>query len=203
MKNTYYSLLFLITATVMVSFVSSLYPISNNQADYIFREELLGRWVDKDMQTRVMLDKWDLNRYKVTIINKKTCELGGRKITAFDTSHFSGFLIQLDGRYFFDCTTDTDHPQFTCMGEEARSSMLPLHFIYKLQIIGNNQLSVSGINMDAMRKFIEKDRNKVKYEQINKDNILLTADAVALQKNILTDKQAVVFIESDTLTRQK
>lgn len=202
MKSKSFLSLFLFTSIVMSSCVSSLYPISDNEKDFIFREELLGHWSDKDMQTQVILDKSDLNKYKVTVIDKKTSGLGGKQITALDTSYFLGFLIQLNGQYFFDCTTDTDHPQFKCIGEEARSSMLPLHFIYKVQIIGNNQLSVSEINIDAMRKYIGKDKNKVKHEQINKDHILLTADAAGLQKNILTNKKAAVFTESDTLTRK-
>jgi len=203
MKKIHFASLFLFTAILISSCVSSLYPISEHENDFIFREELIGHWVNKDMNTQVTLEKSDLHKYRITVIDKKSCELGGKKISAFDTSYFSGFLIQLEGQYFFDCTADTDHPQFKCLGEETRSSLLPLHFIYKIRFIGNNQLSIAGINKDAMQQFIDKDRNNIKHEQPDKDHVLLTADAAGLQRKILTNKQAMVFTESDTLTRKK
>ncbi len=204
MKKIYFSCLFLLAAIVISSCVSSLYPISDNENDFIFREELLGNWAYKNMQTQVILYKADHKKYKITVIDKKDKDNGGKKISFFDTSYYSGFLIQLKSQYFFDCTPDTDHPQFDCLGEETKSGLLPIHFIYKIQILGKDQLSVAGMDIDAMKKYINDNSNKVKHEKLSKDHILLTADAVRLQKNILTNKEAAfVFGKPEILTRIK
>ena len=121
-----------------------------------------------------------------------------------DSSYFSGFLIQLSSQYFFDCTPDTDHPQFDCMGEEVKSALLPLHFIYKIHIWGKDQLSIAGMNIDSMQMFFDKNKNTIKHEKLSKDHILLTAHAGELQKKILTNKEATnVFSETEMLTRIK
>ena len=203
MNKIYFSCLFLLAAIVISSCVSSLYPISENENEYIFREDLLGHWADKDMGTQLILYTADQKKYKITVIDKKNKDARGNKISFFDTSYFSGFLIQLDGQYFFDCTPDTDHPQFDCLGEETRSGLLPIHFIYKIQIINNDQISIAGLDFDSMKIFIDKSRHNVKHEKLSKDHIMLTADAARLQKNILTNKEAAfVFDKPDILTRK-
>jgi len=197
MKKIRFVFIFLLTAIVTSSCVSSLYPISDNENDFIFREELLGRWADKKMETQITIQKAANRKYSVAVFEKK-------KNSIPDSSYFSGFLIQLDNQYFFDCTPDTDHPQFDCMGEETKSALLPLHFIYKIQDIGKDQLSIFGMDIDSMQKFIAKNKNLVKHEKPGKDHILLTADASGLQKKILINKEAAfVFSESKIFNRIK
>jgi len=203
MNKIYFSCLFLLAAIVSSSCVSSLYPISNNENDFIFREDLLGHWADKDMGTQVILHRADHKKYQFTVIDKINKVNGGNNISFFDTSYYSGFLIRLNNQYFFDCTPDTDHPQFDCLGEETKSGLLPLHFIYKIHSLDNDQISIAGIDKDSMQHFINKYRNKIKHEKPGKDHIMLTADATTLQKNILTGKTAAfIFNDPDTLTRK-
>lgn len=204
MKKVFIPCIFLFSLSVITSCVSSLYPISDNKNDFIFREELLGHWVDKDMKTQVIIQKAANKKYGVAVIDKKNKNTDGMNSSSPDTSFFSGFLIQVGGRYFFDCTPDTDHPQFDCMGEETKSALLPLHIIYKIRSISKDQLSMAGMNIDSMQKFINKHRNTVKHEKLSKDHILLTADAGGLQKKILINKEAdLVFSESNILSRIK
>lgn len=204
MKKIYFSFLFLLTVIIINSCVSSLYPISENENDFIFREELLGHWSYKDMQTQVIIKKATDKKYKITVIDKKNKDNNGKHISFLDTSYFSGFLVQLNNQQFFDCTPDTDHPQFNCLGEETRSALLPLHFIYKIYNIGKDQVSIAGIDIDSLKNFIAKRPNIVKHEKLSKDHILLTAGAAGIQKNILTNQEAdFVFGEPGILTRKK
>lgn len=204
MKNIYFTCLCLLTAIVISSCVSALYPISDNENDFIFREDLLGHWADKDMQTQVIMTKADHKKYQITVIDKKNKVNSGNKISFFDTSYYSGFLIQLGSQYFFDCTPDTDHPQFSCLGEETKSGLLPLHFIYKIHILSNDQLNIAGMKIDAVKKLFDDSTNQIKHETLSKDHILLTADAARLQKNMLTNKEAAfIFSEPEILNRIK
>ena len=204
MKKIYFSLLFLTAAIIAGSCVSSLYPISDNENDFVLREELLGHWSYKNMQTQLIIKKAANKKYAVTVIDKKDKDNNGNRISFLDTSYFSGFLIQLNNQLFFDCTPDTDHPQFNCLGEETRSGLLPLHFIYKIYSINKDQVSMAGMNIDLMKKYIAKYPNRIKHENISKDHILLTATAGGLQKNILTNKEAAfVFDKPEILYRKK
>ena len=204
MKKIYFSFLFLLAVIITSSCVSSLYPISDNENDFIFREELLGHWSYKNMQTEVIFEKAAEKKYKITVIDKKNKDNNGKHISFLDTSYFSGFLVQLNNQLFLDCTPDTDHPQFNCLGEETRSALLPLHFIYKIYSIGKDQVSIAGMDIDSMKTFIAKHPKTVKHEKLSKDHILLTADAAEIQKNMLTNKEAdFVFGEINILNRTK
>jgi hypothetical protein len=205
MKRIYFICLSILTVIVISSCVSSLYPISDNEHDYIFLEGLLGQWADKDMQTRIIINKAEHKKYKVISIDTKHKETGGNKISFLDTSYYSGFLIQLNNQYFLDCSPDLDDPQYSCLGEETKSGLLPLHFIYKINSIASNQITIAGINRDSLQSFINSHPKKMKYEQRSgNDDILLTSNSAGLQKNILTNREAVfVFSEINILYRKK
>lgn len=198
MKKIHFIFIFLLTAIVTGSCVSSLYPISDNENDFLFREELIGRWADNKMETQLIIQKAANKKYNIAVIDIKNNK-DGKKGSVSDSSYFSGFLIQLGNQYFFDCTPDTDHPQFSCLGEETKSALLPLHSIYKVHNISKDQWSISGMDIDSMQKFIHKDKYSVKHEKPGKDHILLTADAAGLQKIILTNKEAALIFNEPTL----
>lgn len=205
MKRIYYTCLSILAVIFISSCVSSLYPISNDEHDYIFLEGLLGNWADKDMQTRVIMNTADHKKYQVISIDTKHKETGGNKISFLDTSYYSAFLIQLNNQYFLDCSPDLDHLQYSCLGDETKSGLLPLHFIYTISRIAGDQLTIAGINRDSLQSFINRHPNKIKYEQHSgNDDILLTANSDGLQKNILTNKEAAfVFSEINILYRKK
>jgi hypothetical protein len=202
MRKTYFIAIYLLLTAIISSCVSSLYPISDNEKDFVFRQELLGRWKDTENKTQAIVRRDDDKKYSIAIIDK---EIGkGTNKKGPDTSYLSGFLIQLGGQLFLDCMPDTEHPQFDCLGEEVKSTLLPLHMIYKIDIIGKNQLSIAGMNIDSLQKFLSANKKIAKYEKPNKDHIMLTDDAGGLQKKILLNKQAAfVFSEKMIFNRQK
>lgn len=189
-------------AVTITSCVSSLYPISNNEKNFIFRKELLGRWADKENKTHVVVRKADDKKYSIAVTDKEQSTFGTKKIP--DTSFFSGFMIQLHSQLFLDCTPDTDHSQFNCLGEEVKSALLPLHLIYKIDITGKDQISIAGMNIDSMQKFISINKKAGRYEKPGKDHIMLTDNADDLQNEILSNRQAAfVFSEKTIFNRKK
>jgi hypothetical protein len=203
MKKIYFCLLLLLAVIIASSCVNSLYPISENENDFIFKEELLGRWADNDMQTQVIIEKAAGKKYGVTVIDKKT-DPGGKNIPASDTSYYLGFIIELNGQQYVDCSVDINHPKYVSIAKDAGSALLPLHFIYKISMINKDQISITGMNQDSVKKLIAGYPNSVKHEKLGKDDIMLTADAAGLKKNILTNKAAAfVFSEINIVTRIK
>lgn len=203
MKKIYFYLLLLLTVIFISSCVNSLYPISENENDFIFREELLGRWADKDMQTQVTIEKAAGKKYGLTVIDKIK-DPGGKNIQVLDTSYYLGFMIELNGQQYVDCSVDISHPEYVSIAKDAGSALLPLHFIYKISMINNNRLSITGINYDSLKKFIASYPNTVQYKDLKEGPLMLTADAAGLQKNILTNKKAgFVFSEINIVNRIK
>jgi hypothetical protein len=201
MKKIYFCLCFLLAVIVTSSCVNSLYPISENENDFIFNEELLGRWADKDMQSQVIIEKAAGKKYEVTVIDKNN-DPAGKNIPASDTSYYLAFMIELNGQQYVDCSVDISHPKYVSIAKDAGSALLPLHFIYKLSMINNDQLSITGINYDSLKKFIASYPNTVKYEDLKEGPLMLSAEAAGLKKNILTNKKAgFVFHESNILNR--
>ena len=203
MKKTYFSFLLIAAAIITSSCVNSLYPISDNENDFIFREELLGKWADKDMLPRMIIEKAARKKYAVTIIDK-TKNTNGNNIPVLDTSYFLCFMIELNGQQYVDCSVDINQPKYVRIAKDASSALAPLHFIYKISMISNDQLSVTGINFDSLKKFIAMYPDAVKNEELNEGPLMLKDDAAGLQKNILTnEKAAFVFSEINIVNRIK
>lgn len=202
MKNIYFSFLFFTAVIITSSCVNSLYPISENENDIIFREEFLGHWADKDMQTQVIIKKATEKKYGVTIIDKIQ-DPGRKNIRVLDTSYFLAFMIELNGQQYVDCSVDSSQPKYASIGKNAGSALVPLHFIYKVSIISNDQISIAGINPDSLKEFIGRYPDAIKYEDLKEGPLLITTYAAGLQKNILTnEKAAFVFGKPDILYRK-
>ena len=203
MKKIYFCFLILLTVIFISSCVNSLYPISENENDFIFREDLLGHWTGKDMKTQVIIKKATEKKYGVTVIDKIK-DPGGRNIRVLDTSYFLGFMIELNGQQYVDCSVDSSQPKYVSIGKNTGSAVVPLHFIYKISIISNDQISIAGMNLDSLKKFIASYPNTVKYEDLKEGPLMITTDAAGLQKNILNNKEAAfVFDKPDILYRKK
>lgn len=155
------------------------------------------------MQTQVIIKKAEGKKYAVTIIDKIK-DPGGKNIQVLDTSYFLGFMIELNGQQYVDCAEDTSQPKYVSIGKNAGSALIPLHFIYKISMISNDQLSITGINYDSLKKFIASHPKTVQYKDLKEGPLTLTADVAGLQKKILTNKNAgFVFSEINIVNRIK
>ena len=88
----------LLLSITISSCVSSLYPISENENDFVFKEALLGVWGERDGGTRYIVQKAGIKNYNITVIDKI-----GPEAKKNDTSYFLGTLVRLSNQYFLDC----------------------------------------------------------------------------------------------------
>jgi hypothetical protein len=85
--------------------VTSLHPITENQADLVFKKDLLGTWVDKDSARYIIEEAKERGDkfYQATVIDpKKSSETGNFS----DTSYFIVSLANVKGKLFLDCAAD-------------------------------------------------------------------------------------------------
>lgn len=185
------------------SCVFSLFPISDLESNYVFRKELLGNWLETDNDFSCRVDTTADKKYLITLIDDLDYYPGAdENKRRIDTSYFEAFLIQLSGQYYLDCSPAIKHKSLDRIGENAKSALLTLHKVYKIDLLEKDRLVISGINIDSLKKLSSTKGTKIKKELMNEDHILLTDRPAELQKNLLSNKKAR-FIFSDSLVLKR
>lgn len=201
MKKYYFLLLPLLA---ICSCIHSLYPISKMESDYIFREELLGDWLGEKKFCSV--DSAGNKKYLISVFDD--LDFPGGDSGKIDSSYFEAFLIKCSEQYYLDCSPATEGPygleeSLARMGLNAKTALLPLHKIYKVDIVSKDRLIISGINKDSLEKYLSTSPGTIKKESIDKDYIIFTDQPGKLQKNLLQNKKAkFIFSDSLVLTRK-
>ncbi len=191
-------LFFTSIALICVSCVSSLYSVTTNTKDIVFKKELIGSWKDVNGGSQYFVDSVNTpngKNYKVVIVdydqnNKPT-----------DTSNFLVMLVNIRGHYFLDCLPDTGAAAYTRLGDLTRSAILPCHYIIKLYSIRGDYISLSAIDKDALSLLLKNKKIDIKHEDIDKDDILLTEQPAILQKKLSELENFPALYKRDSLVR--
>src|ERR1051326_8190203 len=132
---------------ILVSCVRSLYPISENENNLVFKKELLGHWIDKDSAHYVVdtIQGHNGKIYRVAIVDpKKSLE----SVEFSDTSFFIVSIANVKGRLFLDCYPEMERFANKNLGESAAQSVLPTHFIMRLSSVQPNSIELASIDKD-------------------------------------------------------
>ncbi len=85
---------------LLMSCVRSLYPLTENRNDIIYKKELLGVWKELKDGSEYIVDSnitaYGKN-YKVTVLDHKS------NTEKVDTGKFLAMLVNIKGHYFFGC----------------------------------------------------------------------------------------------------
>jgi hypothetical protein len=174
--------LFAVTIATMVlstSCVQSLYPLAQQENEVIFKNELLGRWKERD-GSEYFVDSLSSKTYEVTIVDHGD----GQKKKFSDTSHFLMRLVNVHGKYFLDCSPDMSHRSFYQLGEQTVNFLLPVHFILKVNSIARDSIEIASLDSDALLKLLDQKKLQVDYQQIGKDQTLLSLRPEDLQQKL-------------------
>jgi hypothetical protein len=204
MKKYYrFSFLLLLISFFINSCVSSLYPLTENEKDFVFKKELPGHWkVDKDNEEYI-IDTTNKNMYRITVIGKKDSGTVSNNAPGNDTSFYLAFLVKIHGQYFLDCRVDTKRPAFAEMNEDERSGILLIHYIFNIRNIQQNSMLVSGINKDSLANLIKKRKLSVKHEMLTPDHLLLTEKPASLQHKLSAAVTRNSFFDEPSLLKRK
>lgn len=197
MKNILLSLCFI--TLIGFSCVTSLYPLTDNVKDIVFKDELLGHWKHPKENTEYFIDSITTSKgltYRVMLIQHESNAKP-------DTSNFTMLLVNIKGKYFLDCTPDITHPAFSDIGEQSKSLLLPTHFIIKVYAIEKEYFSMSAIDKDALVILLQNKNIMIRHEDINKDDILFTEKPEMLQKKLLELEKFSTVYKRDSLIRIK
>lgn len=200
---TQYILLTALLIILLTSCVRSLYPITEDENEMIFKKELLGHWIDKD-GVRYLVDSLKApgpQIYRVEIIdpdnNSKSFGQDGS-----DTSYFMAVLVDIKGKFFLDCSADMEQFANKRISETTLSSLIPSHTFIRVFSIEQNSIEIASIDHDELSTLINQKKITILHESINKDDILLTEKPKLMeQKLIELEKFPSVYKERNRLTR--
>lgn len=194
MKNYIFSSLILL---LFSSCIESLYPISTNNNDIVFKSELLGHWKEADGNGEYIVDRpGDAigNYYKVMTLDPHSDRI--------DTGYFIVTLINIKGYYFLDCIADTSRTSYVSLKNASREFLIPSHLIIKFFSFTNNSITLSPIEKDALLDLL-KSKIQIRHEDIDSDHILLTEKPVMLQQKLLNLEAYPLIYKRDSLIRVK
>lgn len=174
MKTRLLICLFLIFA--MSSCVSSLHPLYSSDT-LVFRNEMLGKWVEKDGEGEWQFEKENQDEassyiltYTEKALNKKT----------ENKSQYSIYLVKLGDYYFLDFERLLSNEESDNYGGSL-SPMLTTHKFAKIEV-AKDKLKLYLFDDDFLKKLFEQKKIRIKHEKLQDDSILLTASTADLQK---------------------
>jgi hypothetical protein len=191
-----------ITSLIFTSCVRSLYPVTENENDLVFKKEFLGRWKDSDSAQYIVDTIKGRNGkiYRVTIVDsKKATDSRGFS----DTSYFMACLANINNRFFLDCTVDMDAFANKNIGESAAGGILQTHFIIPVISIQQNLIEVTPIDEEKLLTLLTQKKFNLRSELIDKDNLLITEKPLALQQKLLELERFPFVFSKTTLFRAK
>lgn len=195
MKTRLLICLFLIFA--MSSCVSSLHPLYSSDT-LVFRNEMLGKWVEKEGDGEWQFEKENQDEassyiltYTEKALNKKT----------ENKSQYSIYLVKLGDYYFLDFERLLSNEESDNYGGSL-SPMLTTHKFAKIEV-AKDKLELYLFDDDFLKKLFEQKKIRIKHEKLQDDSILLTASTADLQKFVqkyATEKKA--FLDELVLVKK-
>ena len=183
MKN-YLPLFFL--SLLFSSCIGSLYPISNNEREYLIRKELFGTWKEEDSNSEYIIENTGSVYYRITVIDKDGKPGSDKSISSYDTSRFSAFLVKKNNIYFLDCFVDIENGfnKSKAVGRNAAGTLLPMHMIFKIQSLKDNEILFSTLDPELFKGQVARKSISIKHEILSKDEIVLTEPPGRLQQKL-------------------
>jgi hypothetical protein len=177
------TILIILTAIVYSSctVMGSLYPLSENEGEYIFKEEFIGKWSNTKSTNEIYdVDTVSGSRgkfYRIEILNRRT---ENRSIV--DTIFLTGILIQSGNWYFLDCKIN---PEKMLVNKKETEDLLILkHIILKLFFKGKDNIEALTPDPDKLIKLIDAGKIKLDYSEIKKEDYLIYSKTTALKKAV-------------------
>jgi hypothetical protein len=188
----------IISNLLLSSCIQSLYPLTENKNQMVFKEELLGVWKEADGGTEYFVDSAGDKGYRVTIVENDKNHISG----SLDTSYLLMTLVSVKGKYFLDCSPDVNQPFFYGAEEQTANLIVPAHYIFRVNSISANALEIGSIDGDEVSKLVQQKKFSINYEAIQKDLALLVHKPQILQQKFTELEKFPSAYEKTILKKQ-
>ncbi len=177
----------------------TLYPLSQNEHDFIFKKELLGKWEDpKDHSGYYTVDTVSGKggrQYQLEAVFKN------KETNSFDTSRFNALLVSISGWYYLDCWVDMEK-QFSAPDKSYEDWLVARHFIFRVSFPGTNTVEFAAPDPDELVKLIDQKKILLHYANLKKDDYLILDKPAVLQKGFAESKKYPSLYKDKNILRK-
>ena len=192
--KTYIFTTFLIILLSSCKVTSTLYPISENPSDFIFKKEVLGKWGDKkDSLIYFIADTATGSDGKLyTITSVEYNEQKKRN----DTTRILARLISISTSYFLDCQIDMEK-EFQAEKKDYGSWLIGRHFIININFTATDKIEIGFPDQDGLIKLIDQKKIVADYALLKEDDYLI------LDKPVILKRAVVASLKYPSLYKEK
>lgn len=178
--------------------ISTLHPLSENESDFLFRKELIGKWGKMNDSSGFYYVDTAANtkgkQYKVEIFSREK-----DNESTFDTLRFLVRLINISNSYFLDCQFDLENtfPNYS-------DWLIAKHFFCSISFPEPDKIEISYPDADELMKLIDQKKILLNYIRLKKDDYLILNKPQQLRKELAEFKKySLLNKEKDILVRLK
>ena len=160
--------------------VGTLHSLSNNENDFLFKKELLGKWGDtKDRSGSFTID---------TVAGTKGKLYRAELKDSISTNWFLLRLIKVENWHFLDCQFDMSN-LFPSKENDNSDMLIAKHFFYKVTFTDPGKIELSFPDPDQLLKLIDEKKILLHYTTLKKDYYLILNESKELQKGLAESKK--------------
>lgn len=201
-RQILWTTLFVAIACSSCKVVGTLHPLSENENDFLFKKELIGKWGDaKDSSGFYRIDTvaGTVGKlYRAEIVSHEK-----EKKDAADTTWFLVQLIKISDWYFLDCRFDMQSA-FTGKEKDYNDWLIAKHFLCRLSFNGPDKIEMVFPDPDELIKLIGQKKLRLDYSLLKKDDYLILNKSKELQSALAESKKYPgLYKEKDVLMRLK
>ena|SRR5690242_10846449 len=204
MKKKFF--LLLLTATILSSscnVVNTLYPLSENKKDFLFKKELIGKWKEiKDSSVYYQVDTVAGENKKLYLATIVSADEENKSV--MDTTYFNARFIQLGNSYFIDCQFEIEK-NFLQRKDDYSQWLIARHFILRVSFDGNDKIEISYPASDELVKLINEKKIRLTYYTVGKDDYLILDKPAALRAALQESVKysSILYKNKDVLVKLK
>jgi hypothetical protein len=176
--------------------VGTLYPLSENEKDFLFKKELVGKWGDAKSSDFYQIDtvsQTNGKSYRVMIVSHEKEKI--------DTAWFLVGLVKLGENYFIDSHIDIGHI-FSDKEDDYNDWLITKHFFFRLNFTGPGKIEMAYPNPEELIKLIDEKKIRLDYSILKKDDYLILNKSKELQKG-LTESTKYALLYKDKIVLNK
>ena len=195
-----------LTAAILSSscnVVNTLYPLSENKKDFLFKKELIGKWKEiKDSSVYYQVDTVAGENKKLYLATIVSADEENKSV--MDTTYFNARLIQLGNSYFIDCQFEIEK-NFLQRKDGYSQWLIARHFILRVSFDGNDKIEISYPASDELVKLINEKKIRLTYYTVGKDDYLILDKPAALRAALQESEKysSLLYKNKDVLVKLK
>jgi len=179
--------------------VGTLYPLSQNTNDFIFKKEMIGKWGDsKDSSGHYSVDTVSGEGgklYEIEIVSYN------KEKSTVDITSLNAHLVNINGLLYLDSWLAIK-TELNAIDKSYEDWLIARHFIIRLSFPEINVLELMAPDTEELIKLIEQKKISLQYANLKKDDYLILDKPPVLQKGLAESKKyPMLFKDKNVLHR--